>query len=634
MKTFRLLAAVVVTGTCASFPAKAALTITDNTNLALANSQVEEGGDGTENPDVTGDEAMTLVPFSETGSNAYGCCGPNYGAANLNDGDVGAGVSSDGTYAIADNAGSPVLLNFGEDVTIAGIAIYNGYVNRDDGTYMLLDGDGNTIGAWEVVTGGGGSNNGADSFWLEFPAPVTTEALQIAYTVGDCCGTPSFREIQVFLSLAVTDTDGDGMPDEFEDRFGLDKNDPDDADDDSLDMDGLDNLHEYNEKTDPTDPDSDDDLLSDGDEVLVHGTDPNLPDTDMDSLTDNDEITLHMTNPLLADTDMDGLNDGDEVDGDPATDPRVASSDSDPFRDGTEVFAGTDPNDGNDFPTAPTFVLDASTLALADGATVGQWNTQAAIGTPVFNTGQTPGGGPAVALDGFAHFGAIELPTTPFGDLVVAAVVRPDNTGAYHNIIDDRARNRPMLWVDGGFAYELNFGGATKPPAGTSGTDGWDIVIADSRTNQLYVNSATANGTGGGSVPYSTSEIFDLFHREGTAEEFTGQVAELRIYNDAGLFLEDFTALHDELYTKWFEGSTRNGFQVISIKREAIGDIAISWNSRLGKKYDIEASFDLFVWFNIAESVPGQGDTTSFSEAATNIPPDINARFYRVVELP
>lgn len=53
----------------------------------------------------------------------------------------------------------------------------------------------------------------------------------------------------------ITDWDGDGMPDAWEEQYGLDPRDPSDADKD-LDGDGFTNLEEYIFETDPTDPES------------------------------------------------------------------------------------------------------------------------------------------------------------------------------------------------------------------------------------------------------------------------------------------------------------------------------------------------------------------------------------------
>ena len=72
--------------------------------------------------------------------------------------------------------------------------------------------------------------------------------------------------------FSAKDTDGDGMPDGWENYYGLDP-DNDDANEDP-DSDWLNNIEELYANTFPNDPDSDDDGLSDWDEVEVYGTDP------------------------------------------------------------------------------------------------------------------------------------------------------------------------------------------------------------------------------------------------------------------------------------------------------------------------------------------------------------------------
>ncbi|HET6597126.1 MAG TPA: M10 family metallopeptidase domain-containing protein [Anaerolineales bacterium] len=59
--------------------------------------------------------------------------------------------------------------------------------------------------------------------------------------------------------------------------------------------------------------DSDQDGISDDDEVLVTGTDANNPDSDNDGLVDGVEVANRM-NPLDPDMDKDGVPDGQEVD--------------------------------------------------------------------------------------------------------------------------------------------------------------------------------------------------------------------------------------------------------------------------------------------------------------------------------
>lgn len=187
------------------------------------------------------------------------------------------------------------------------------------------------------------------------------------------------------------DSDGDEIPDAFENLY--DFLDPNDGTDAALDQDtdGLSNLEEYQQNTNPDDNDSDDDGLSDGDEVNTFGTLPLDTDSDDDGLTDGEEVNTTNTLPLNDDSDGDGIEDGVEaqlsfLDPNNGAD-ALLDEDSDGLNNVQEVQTGTlldNPdtdgdglNDGtevNDTATAP-LDPDSDDDGLSDGDEVNVSNT-------------------------------------------------------------------------------------------------------------------------------------------------------------------------------------------------------------------------------------------------------------------
>ena len=194
--------------------------------------------------------------------------------------------------------------------------------------------------------------------FIDVPLPAGVEGND-AFNFGFSARVGGANHDLFIDNLAIStnpsvDSDNDGLPDNWEERYGLDPNDNgldpdenglvnvDNGPDGDPDEDGVNNEDEYANKTNPIDEDTDEDGLNDGAEtntgVFVSasntGTDPKNADTDGDGLTDGVETNTGVfvnaadtgTDPLLADTDGDGVSDG------------------------TEVNKGTDPTDEDDSP--------------------------------------------------------------------------------------------------------------------------------------------------------------------------------------------------------------------------------------------------------------------------------------------
>lgn len=81
---------------------------------------------------------------------------------------------------------------------------------------------------------------------------------------------------------------------------------------DDYDKDGLNLKQEYDYDTNPFEKDSDEDGLSDGEEISIYQTDPTDEDTDSDDMCDGTEVKAGL-DPLLPDTDRDGVRDDEEI---------------------------------------------------------------------------------------------------------------------------------------------------------------------------------------------------------------------------------------------------------------------------------------------------------------------------------
>lgn len=303
--------------------------------------------------------------------------------------------------------------------------------------------------------------------------------------------------------MPTGDSDGDSIPDWWEEAFGLD---PLDASDDAgaagdPDGDGLDNQHEYlaslgcfergERGLNPMNPDSDNDGVSDA-----------LEDSDLDSVANIHEQNLYASDPGKRDTDDDGEPDGSELSAS-----TLPTDSSDPYQTTALTFAG------GDAAVNTVVVKDKVGTAFTQRHSADEWTIEAWVNPSApFAYGLSPlvsrrtyatnrrnyeiglsNGVPYVAFDGVEHGDAVVL---PMGPLSVDTNSWTHIAGRFE-LGQGGEQNTLTLYVNGAEAATLRTGwhSATGPGDLVFGAENFVGQLSNIRIWRLAVEPEQIMGT-------------------------------------------------------------------------------------------------------------------------------------------
>lgn len=481
---------------------------------------------------------------------------------------------------------------------------------------------------------------------------------------GDNTANASWRELRIYDGVLPesyffgrlpasadlnTDSDGDGIPDDFEvTKDFLDPNDPTDALEDQ-DSDGLTNIEEFDGPGDMENPDTDGDSLLDGAEVhrMVDGapapTDPENPDTDGDDSPDGEEINRMVdgaaapTDPLVVDTDGDGFSDGIERDGN-----------SDPL-DITSLPVAQYPNlvhrwSFEESGGADTVLIDS--IGEAHGSIVD-------LGAGGDFEGTVGGGQVTLLGGGNADAAYVEFPSDLLEELTSTSI---EIWATMHSV---QNWSRVMSFGSGGgetdaFHLAWTRGGAQdsqrfeKQGVGPADSDLptdldqeyyfvaiWDETGGDAGDGQYrwYRDGVLAASTDTGGVGLDTVDdtVLWLGRSQWTGDN-TANASwnELRMYD--GIMSEVAITVNSVLGPDVAPGVTPDAdFQIIEVTFDPeTKSVTLTWPSQDGITYAVQRSSTLKNWEEIADGEESQGETTSFTDAS--LPAGTEFQFYRVKE--
>ncbi|MBU1245369.1 right-handed parallel beta-helix repeat-containing protein, partial [Myxococcota bacterium] len=256
-------------------------------------------------------------------------------------------VRKSGNAGIRVNAGAPIIQNS----TIVANTTDGVYI--DSGTPVINNNDIYSNTGYGINNRTTTTINAENNWWGHASGPLDNSDDTATGGLYNLAGTGS--QVTNYVDYDPWTTDGPNI----------------DTDNDGLS--DYDEMYEYG--TDPNNPDTDGDGLSDFDEIFTHGTDPKNPDSDGDGISDYDEVITYNTDPNNTDLDGDGLSDYDEINI-YGTDPNNADTDGDGIRDDIEITLGTDPNNKLDKPALYNITLTTDTTFSND---VGPYVIQGAL---------------------------------------------------------------------------------------------------------------------------------------------------------------------------------------------------------------------------------------------------------------
>ncbi|MGI9241180.1 MAG: LamG domain-containing protein [Verrucomicrobiales bacterium] len=427
------------------------------------------------------------------------------------------------------------------------------------------------------------------------------------------------------------DSDGDGLPDDWEELWFGEGN-LSQGPDDNPDDDGLSNGEEFatNRALDPTVADTDGDGLEDGPEVNTHMTDPLDDDSDDDTLLDGAEVNTHMTSPTDADSDDDTVDDA------------------------TEIADGTDPNDPNDPPSTAGF----GALCL-DGLSFVSFSNDA---------GLIPSGDAPFTIESWINPTSIPAGGDGGGQITFWGTQGPTDTANGFRLRGS-AGVRHYFWGNDHDENFLDEGGAPldilDDVTGPNG-DGWHhlaVTYSGSET-QWYFNGAPL----GPPRAVAGVAVADQNHRIGSrldAEFFDGWIDELRIWDVArsgdeiadnfGLSIApdetglvaywNFTDGYGDVTGNGHDGTPMASAIISNLQNAPVSGTArleitgiafdegtrtatITWASRVGRTYAVDFSPDLGQeWSEIDDGLVADSESSSFDDV---VPDGVLRRYYRV----